>query len=300
MIRSLTVASVLLVSGAAFAADLRYKKPTAPAPVASAACKETKALPADAFGFATGSDVADLGAWSGALDTVGAMGARGGTFRSISPTLQVSGSFIPCLEVGPYLFGSFGNLKPYNGGVSTDTTTLGGGLELKYKILGRAPHGIGLTFAISPNYASTDTSPGVTTKVFGNSYRVLADAELIKGKLYGAMNVELFQSWTDATPFLKASFINVRGALTTPITDALFVGAEVSHQRAYTGTWANNDVANATYVGPTFFWQVNDKLSLNGTWAYQVAGESKLSPGRALGIDNFARNQARLKLGYAF
>jgi hypothetical protein len=300
MFRSFVVASTALLSVSAFAADLGVKKPSALAPVVSAACKETKALPADAFGFATGSDVADLGAWGIALDTAGANGARGGTATAVAPTVQVSGSFLPCLEVGPYGFLSYSNFKPYGGGVTTKSTVFGGGIELKYKLLGRAPHGIGLTFAVSPNFANSDSSPGLNYSQFGNSYRLLADAELIKGKLYGAFNIELFQTLPTNTPALNSSTFALRAALTTPITEALFLGAEGSYQRAYTGGWLNRYQANAFYVGPTFFWAINDKFTLNGTWAYQVAGESKLSPGRALGIDNLPRHQARLKLAYAF
>ncbi len=299
MLRPILVVSAALVSVSAFAADLGTKKPS-PVAAVSAACKETKGLPADVFGFATGSDVADLGAWGIALDTAGAADTRGGSGYTLAPTVQVSGSFLPCLEVGPYGFLSYTNFKPYGGGLATKTNVFGGGIEIKYKLLGRAPHGIGLTFAVSPNFASSDTSPGTNFSQFGNSYRLLADMELIKDKLYGALNLELFQTMPNNTPTLNSSVLAVRAALATPITDAIFVGAEVSHQRAYTGAWANRYVANATYIGPTFFWQVSEKFSLNGTWAYQVAGESRVSPGRALGIDNFSRHLGRLKLGYAF
>lgn len=299
MFRSLLVASTVIVSVSAFAADLGTKKPS-PVAVVSAACKETKSVPADAFGFATGSDVADLGAWGIGLDTVGANGTRGGTAYTLAPTVQVSGSFLPCLEVGPYGFLSYTNFKPYAGGASTKTSIFGGGIEMKYKLLGRAPHGIGLTFAVSPNFANSDTTPGTNFSQFGNSFRLLADAELIKGKLYGAFNVELFQTLPSNNPALNSSIFAVRGAVTSPVTDALFLGAEASYQRAYSGAWMNRYLANAFYVGPTFFWAINDKFTLNGTWAYQVAGEAKANPGRALGIDNFSRHQARLKLAYAF
>lgn len=299
MIRSFAFAASLLVAAPVLAADLGVKKPTPVAPV-SAACKETKALPADAFGFATGSDVADLGSWGIALDTAASNGLRGGTTYNVSPVVQVSGSFFPCFEVGPFVTLGYTHSKAYNTGTVTRTTSIGGGVEMKYKLLGRATHGVGLTFAVTPSFGNTDVSPGANSGFFGNSFRLLADAELIKGKLYGALNVELFQNWTDSTPFAKASTFAVRGALTTPVTDALYVGGELSYQRAYTGAWLNNYQAYAVYIGPTFFWQINDKFTLNGTWAYQVAGDGKTNPTRALGIDNFSRHLARLKLGYAF
>jgi hypothetical protein len=298
MLRSLVIASAALLSVSAFAADLGYKKPS-PVAAVSAACKETKGLPADAFGFATGSDVADLGAWGIALDTVGTSGVRGGRGYGVTPLAQVSGSFFPCLEVGPYIFLGYTHFKPFAGG-RTEATTLGGGLEMKYKLLGRATHGFGLTVAVTPSLATVDTRPGGSAGVFGNSFRLLADAELIKGRLFGAFNVELFQTWTDTTPFAKSSVFALRGALTTPVTDSLYLGGEVSYQRAYTGVWMNNYHTQAVFVGPTFFWAINDKFTLNGTYAIQVAGDSRFSPGRALGIDAFPRHMGRIKLAYAF
>ena len=302
MIRSALLATALFATTAAgIAADFGAKKPGPVAPVVSAACKETKGLPADAFGFATGSDVADLGAWAIALDGIATKGARGGTATFITPTLQVSGSFFPCLEVGPYIFLTSSNYKAYGGGVSTSGTVIGGGIEAKYKLLGRATHGIGLTLAVNPNFGGYDGNfYGKSGTVFNNSFRLLADAELIKGKLYGAVNLELFQNTLADIAFKNLSTLAVRGALSYAVTDSFYVGAEASHQRGYEGTWMSRYVANATYVGPTFFWAINDKFSLNGTAAFQVAGSDKYAPGRGLGIGFFPRTQGRLKLAYAF
>lgn len=307
MLRSFLIASAALLSASAFAADLGVKKPTPVTPV-SAACKETKGLPADAFGFASGSDVADLGAWGVGLDNSYVAGYRGGRGYGYSSTLQVSGSFIPCLEVGPYVFVSGGGFKPY-GGLNATGTVLGGGIEMKYKLMGRATNGFGLTLAVNPNFGGYDGRNyfNGSSSAFGNSFRLLADAELVKGKLYGALNIELFQSAfaNNNGPIMgpqpNTSQFNVRGALSYAATDALFVGAEASYQVQKTGMWGNGNFrAAAAYVGPTFLWAINDKWTLNGTWAYQVAGTDKAGPGRHLGTSVMPLNQARLKLGYAF
>ncbi len=75
---------------------------------------------------------------------------------------------------------------------------------------GRAPHGLGLTFAISPNVQAYNgwSFFGGNDYVFGNSYRLLADAELVKGRLFGALNIELFQAAYNNT--LPASAISRR------------------------------------------------------------------------------------------
>lgn len=303
MIRSAVFASALLATTGAFAADLGVKKPSPVVPVASAACKETKALPADAFGFATGSDVSDLGAWGAAVDVAGSNGLRGGTAYAISPIAQVSGSFFPCFEVGPYLGFTYANFKAYNGGGTSRTEAFVGGLEMKYKLLGRAAHGIGLTLAVTPNFAFANYRPGSDDGSFyGGTFRLLADREILKDRLFGAFNLEFGNSvpgdGKNGT-FGKSSFFNVRGALTSPVTSALYLGAEASYQSSYAGAWLNTYNGYGVYVGPTFFWSINDKLTLNGTWAYQVAGDSKGSLG-SLGIDYLPRHQGRLKLAYAF
>lgn len=304
MFRHLIFVSSLLAAGSAFAADLG-KKPGAPAaPVVSASCKETKGLPADVFGFATGSDVADLGAWGIALDAAATKGVRGGAGTFVTPVLQVSGSFFPCLEIGPYAFLIASNFDPYGPARGTSGSAFGGGLEVKYKLLGRATHGVGLTLAVNPNaggysgsfYGTGPTSSGTP---FNNSFRLLADVQLAS-RLYGAVNVELFQNTIADNPLKNLSTFAVRGALSYALTDSFYLGAEVSHQRGYEGTWLKRYVANATYAGPTFFWALNDKFTLNGTVAFQVAGSDKYAPGRGLGIGFFPRTQGRLKLAYAF
>lgn len=305
MFRSLVVAGAALASVSAFAADLGYKKP-APVAAVSAMCKEKKALPVDAFGFATGSDVADLGAWGAGLDNTYVTGGRGGKSYGYTGTAQVSTSFFPCLEVGPYLFYSVGGFKPY-GGADTSGSIVGGGVEMKYKLLGRATHGVGMTLAVSPNFGGYNGRNyfGGSSTVFGNSYRMLIDAELVKDKLYGALNFEVFQTaFNDNNrvfgPLPNLSQFNVRGALAYAATDSVFVGAEANWQVAKQGMWLNGRFRAAAYVGPTFLWAINDKWTVNGTFQTQIAGTDKSGPGRKLGTVVFPVNQARLKVAYTF
>jgi hypothetical protein len=305
MFRSLIVAGTALVSVSAFAADLGYKKPS-PIAAVSAMCKEKTALAADAFGFATGSDVMDLGAWAGALDQTYVAGGRGGKVYGYVGTAQVSGSFFPCFEVGPYLYYGIGGSDAYGPAPERKGTLLGGGVEMKYKLLGRATHGVGMTLAVSPNFGAYNgfTVYGGHSSVFNNSYRMLVDAELVKGKLYGALNVELFQSaYSNTLPgFPNLSQFNVRGALSYAATDALFVGAEASVQVAKTGMWADGRFrGSAVYVGPTFLWAINSKWTVNGTFQTQIAGTDKTGRRAAnLGTAVFPVNQARLKVAYTF
>jgi hypothetical protein len=300
MIRGAFLASALVVASGAFAADLGAKKPSPAAPAVSAACKETRSLPADVFGFSTGSDVSDLHAWGAAVDTVTSFGSRGGTFTSFAPLFQVSGSFFPCFEVGPYVGGVFSNFKAYGTNFSASTTGIGGGIELKYKLLGRSVHGLGLTLAITPSVTHFDFPGNVNGTAYGASFRLLSDFEIMRDRLFGAVNLEYVPGWLRSGGVTtETSFLNIRAALSTKVLDNLYVGVEASHQRAYAGTGFNRDAGHANFVGPTFFWQATEKLSINGAWAYQVSGDSLL-PGRKLNLETFNRHQLRVKAAYAF
>ncbi|MDP3257770.1 hypothetical protein [Bosea sp. (in: a-proteobacteria)] len=138
------LAAALLLSSAATlaaAADLPSRKGAPVAPPLAPACSESEGIPTDAFGFTTGSDVADQGSFGPSLTYGGAYGTRTGSSNSHGLMLQGSYGLLPCLEVGPYLLGGYS--KSSLAGISTDERSFGAGIETKYKILGRDMHGLG-------------------------------------------------------------------------------------------------------------------------------------------------------------
>jgi hypothetical protein len=319
------------VATGAAAADMpsRVTKPTAPPP--SAACKETSALPTDVFGFTTGSDVNDLGALSGALQYNGNYGARAGRLYGHQLTAQLSYSPFPCVEIGPTIQGFSANAGLTTFGL--DVRQFGGTVEMKYKVLGRAVHGVGLTITTEPGvfsrrYGTLANAGGfpVFTDQFGNALRpsgtavsnlarILIDFELVKDKLFGAINFEHAAVWDDPASqfnglrvkdYAKFSNLNIRAALAYKVTDAFFLGVEGSHQRAYAGTFLNRDLGNAWFVGPTFYWQATDKLAITGAYNYQVAGQTEavaLPAGRQtkeFDLFNFNRHLVKFKMAYSF
>jgi hypothetical protein len=324
-------AAMAMAAVTAMAADMpgRVVKPAAPAP--SAACKETSGLPTDIFGFTTGSDVNDLGALSGALEYNGAYGARFGRFQGHLGKVQLSYSPLPCLEVGPTIqgFAAGAGLTTY--GLSA--RQFGGTVEIKYKLLGRAVHGVGLTITTEPGafsrrYDTLANAGGfpVFADPFGNALRpsgavysnlarILIDGELVKDRLYGAINLEHAATWDDPVTqfngvrvkdFAKTSGFNIRASLSAKLTDTFYLGVEGSHQRAYLGTFLNRDLGNAWYAGPTFYWQATEKLAVTGAYSYQFAGQTESfaipagRSGKNVDLFNFNRHQAKLKLGYSF
>jgi hypothetical protein len=150
----------LIAAGTAHAADPSGRKgpPHAPEP-AFAGCKETKdsALPADVFGFGSGTDVADPGALGAGLEYNGGFGRRGGTFNGHSLKAQVPYGLAPCLEIGPSLNVGIGRGTDRLTLTTDRATVFGGQFEVKYKLLGRATHGVGLTVVTEPGYSSVNS-----------------------------------------------------------------------------------------------------------------------------------------------
>jgi hypothetical protein len=325
------IAGLTAFSVTAMAADMprRVLKPTPP--VASAACKETSGLPTDIFGFATGSDVNDLGSLSAALEYNGNYGTRFGPLNGHLGKAQVSYSPLPCFEIGPTIQGAFTTAGFTTFGL--DQRQFGGTVEMKYKLLGRATHGIGLTITTEPGafnrsyttFANAGGAP-VFTDAFGNALRpsgpvfsnvarVLMDFELVKDRLFGAINLEHSATWDDPVSqfnglrnpnFAKTSGLNIRAALAAKLTDTFYLGVEGSHQRVYSGTFLNQDLGNAWFAGPTFFWQATEKLAVTGAYNYQFAGQTKDAfntiGASSKGVDlvNFNRHLAKFKLAYSF
>ncbi len=327
-----TLIAVAGFAGGVSAADIpgRVLKPTPP-PAPSLACKETSGLPTDVFGFTTGSDVNDLGSLSGALEYNGNYGTRFGRAAGHLLKGQLSYSPLPCLEIGPTLQGAV--LSSGGSTFGLDFRQFGGTVEMKYKLLGRATHGVGLTITTEPgifsrSYSTFSNAAGFPTFVgpFGNALRpsgtvvsnlarVLIDFELVKDKLFGAINLEHAATWDDPVSqfngirvkdYAKTSAINIRAALAYKVNDSFYLGVEGSHQRVYLGTFANRDLGNAWFAGPTFFWQATDKLAVTGAYNYQFAGQTErqfLPAGvRSKDFDllNFNRHLAKVKIAYSF
>jgi hypothetical protein len=281
----------------AFAADLPSRKsaPAAPAPVS--ACAESEGIPTDAFGFTTGSDVADLGSFGPSFTYGGAYGTRTGRMNSHGGQLQGSYGLFPCLEVGPYLLGNFTNASV--GGFNADERSLGAGVEMKYKLLSRELHGIGLTAVIDPSFNRVDPEGAGRFTTFNTGLRLFADTTLIPGKLYAAVNVSQDLTWTGPDPYGRSSTLTLSGSLAWQVLDGVYLSGEVRHQRAYDTLGFSKEAGYATFAGPGIYWQATKALAISAAYNVQLAGKAKDEPGN-LDLTNFSQHLLKVKIGYSF
>lgn len=293
-------ALALLASSAlstAFAADLPSRKGAPVAAPVLSACSESEGIPTDAFGFTTGSDVADPGSFGASLTYGGSFGTRAGRLNSHGAQLQGSYGLLPCLEVGPYLLGN--TTQASLGGGSADSTGIGAGVEMKYKLLGRDMHGIGLTAVIDPSVNRTDPDGAGRFTTYNTGLRLFADKTLVPGKLYAALNLSQDLTWTGPDPYQRSSTFTVGGSLAWQVLDGVYLSAEVRHQRAYDTLGFSKQAGYATFAGPGVYWQATKAFAISAAYNIQVAGKAKGEPGN-LDLTNFSQHLVKVKVAYSF
>ena len=95
------------------------------------------------------------------------------------------------------------------------------------------------------------------------------------------------QLWED-TALLAAS-----AALSYRLTPPLMFGAEADYDRAYGGLVPRAFQGQAVYFGPTFHYQVNEKIDLSAAFLAQA-------PAGRVDFDEFPRQLAKLRLEVDF
>lgn len=316
----LTLALAAAVSAApALAADLPKMKSAPAAPQISAACLETRGVSNDAFGFASGSDVNDLGQRTAAVEYDGAFGTRMGRSWSHLGRAQVEFSPIRCLDMTAWATGAWSRAKADPTGVVDRSRVFAIGYETKYKLLGRDAHGFGLTVSVEPSAAfgrlrsydpSSPTAFRWSQRAYTNTFKLILDKELLRDRLYAAFNVENAASFTRANAFdcatnsgsgyCKGSALNLRAALALKLADDIFVGVDGAHQRVYDGAFLNRHPGWAWFAGPNALWQIRDGMSLSAAWAQQISGKAPGQTGGRLNLDQFNRTIVKTKLAVDF
>lgn len=295
-------AAIAAFGTAAVAADLPARKGAPAAPAVSAACLETNTLPTDVFGFTVGSDVTDVGAWGLGVTANGNVTGRAQRVTGLTGVAQLATGVFRCFEAAPYVFANTTTARD-RAGFSGNGSFWGGGLELKYKFLGRDVHGVGATLDldVSANGNRVSGILGVGNDSAVNvAGRLFLDKELVAGRLYGAVNLEHISSFSGKTGILvDTSQFNVRAALSAKVLPNVFVGAEAWYSRSYTGAGYDRYLGDGFFVGPNMLWAINDKWTFNAAYQVQVAGKVQAGPGN-INLTNYNQHYARVKLGYAF
>ena len=296
-----------------------------------AGTKEEKPDTEDLFGFTEGSTIGETGEKGVSTDFVGRFAKRGATI--LIP--QADEDAPPLLFRPRSSYTAIGNLSQldytvtdrfkFSLGAAFDyhdvhniqdlvnrTAFNFGGLqtEFKFRLLDLDPSPIGLALSFAPKWNRIDDISGARVNTYAFETRVIADAQLIREKLFAAMNLVyepsvahvnstdpetgLFREWERESDF------EVSAAIVGALTEKLYVGGEGRYLTKYEGTFFDKFEGRAWFVGPTLFAKITEKAFVKLAWSVQVSGHAAGEPDQRLDLTNYERHQVRLKLGVNF
>ena len=259
---------------------------------------ETKYL----FGFTEGADIGSEGEQSVEFESTAAFQRRGGRYSDVEQEIeyesvpsQFFGYELSAHVSGYDVAGVDGVANAHGAGFSGLST------ELRYLVIGRGPGSpIGLTLIAEPEWARIDDL-GQPIADYSSAFGVVADAELIANRLYGAVNLidtpDIAKS--PGQDWQRSSTLGATAGLAYRLTPKVTGGGEVEYYRAYDGLAPQALQGQALYVGPTLHIQFTGQTMLAAAFSSQVAGRAA---GESYGLDltDFPRYRANLKLEFEF
>jgi Putative MetA-pathway of phenol degradation len=290
-LRTLGVA-LAIASAPSFAAADDEEPPKAGQPNNPFYVFDTKNL----FGFLEGADVGEKGDRSLEFETTGSFGEAQGLYRSIEQEFIFENALTDSfgLELGAHVLGQdirgVPDLPDFVG-----VNFMGVSAEFRYVVWHRSKDvPIQVTLTAQPEYNSIAEAGRQATDVTA-SFRAVADVISSDRRLYGAVNVVYAPDASRLPGQLRedTALLSASAALSYRLTPPLMFGAEADYDRAYGGLVPRGFEGQAFYLGPTFHYQINEKIDLSAAFLAQT-------PFGRVDFDEFPRQLAKLRLEVDF
>jgi hypothetical protein len=255
------------------------------------------------FGFTEGSDIGEAGEKELETDSTGRFGKVKGSYNPVATALEAKYSFSDRFRLSAVATVAYYDIT----GVSVFDDRRQAALQsvsfdARFRLFDREHAPFGLTLSVEPRRGFMDEMSGEGADQYGAEIRLLADRELIPGRLFAALNVsyEPEQARLRASgEILRESMLGIGGALAMQVMPNVFIGAEARSLRQYDGLGLNSFAGQALYIGPTLYATFGQGYFLSAAWNVQVWGAVAGSSG-ALDLVNFERHQAKLRVGVVF
>jgi hypothetical protein len=248
------------------------------------------------FGFLEGADVGEKGDRSLEFETTGSFGEAQGLYRSIEQEFIFENALTDSfgLELGAHVLGQdirrAPDLPDFVG-----VNFMGVSAEFRYVVWRRtADVPIQVTITAQPEYNSI-AEAGRQANDVTTTFRAIADVISSDRRLYGAVNL-VYAPDASRLPGLlweDTAVLSASAALSYRLTPPLMFGAEADYDRAYGGLVPRGFEGEAFYLGPTFHYQINEKVDLSAAFLAQT-------PFGRLDFDEFPRQLAKLRLEVEF
>jgi hypothetical protein len=248
------------------------------------------------FGFLEGADVGEKGDRSLEFETTGSFGKAQGLYDSIEQEFIFENTLTDSLglELGAHLVGQdiqrVSDLPDFVG-----VNFMGVSAEFRYVVMHRtADLPIQVTLTAQPEYNSI-ADAGQRTADFNTTFRAIADAISSDRRVYGAVNLVYApdRSRLAGLALQDTAILSASAALSYRLTPPLMFGAEADYDRAYGGLAPRGFRGQAAYFGPTFHYQISEKIDLSAAFLIQA-------PTGRVDFEDFPRQLAKLRLEVDF
>jgi outer membrane putative beta-barrel porin/alpha-amylase len=248
------------------------------------------------FGFLEGADIGEKGDRSLEFETTGSFGEAQGLYRSIEQEFIFENALTNSfgLELGAHVLGQdirgAPDLPDFVG-----VNFMGVSAEFRYMVMHRtADVPIQVTLTVQPEYNSIAEAGRQANDVTA-TFRAVADVVSSDRRLYGAVNLVYAPDASRLPGQLRedTAVLSASAALSYRLTPPLMFGAEADYDRAYGGLVPRGFEGQAFYLGPTFHYQINEKIDLSAAFLAQT-------PMGRVDFDEFPRQLAKLRLEVEF
>jgi hypothetical protein len=254
------------------------------------------------FGFTEGSDIGEAGEKELETDSTGRFGKLGG-YNTVATALEAKYSFSDRFRLSAVATVAYYDITRVN---AIDDRRQGAlqsvSFDARFRLFDREHAPFGLTLSVEPRRGFADEMSGEPADQYGAEFRVLADRELIPGRLFAAFNIGYEPEQTrlrGSGETLRESTLGIGAALAMQVMPNVFIGAEARNLRHYDGLGLNGFAGQALYIGPTFYATFGERYFVSAAWNIQVWGAVAGTSG-ALDLDNFERHHVKLRIGASF
>jgi hypothetical protein len=255
------------------------------------------------FGFTEGSDIGEAGEKELETDSTGRFGKFDGSYNNVATALEAKYSFSDRFRLSAVATVAYYDIAGVSAFEDRRQAALQSiSFDARFRLLDREHAPFGLTLSVEPRRGFTDEMSGEGGDQYGAEFRLLADCELVPGRLFAALNVSYEPEQTRlraSGETLRDSMLGIGAALTMQVMPNVFIGAEARTLRHYEGLGLNSFAGQALYVGPTLYATFGQGYFLSAAWNVQVWGAVAGTSG-ALDLVNFERHQAKLRVGVVF
>jgi hypothetical protein len=263
---------------------------------------ETKYL----FGFTSGSGIGKEGEKEIAVVSVGRFGKRDGSYASSETLTEFEYTPTQFIQIEFGALVSSHAISGVTGLTDRNQIALSGAVvEVRYLAIERtASWPLSVTLSLEPSWRRYSSNSGDPESSFEVEFKLNADLELVKNRLYAGFNM-LYEPEYTRTPMgeiERESKLGLSGALAVRLMPNVVVGAEGWYLRHHDSLTFAGFTGDAVFVGPTLYVKLSKKAAISAAWNTQVWGrEAGAGPNLgSLNLADFQRHRARLRLGVEF